>query len=315
MAEVFPLKPTVSRLITQQATQPTNMSIAGVARSLNTSTNMTIFDGFVREIEAFSSRRVKDMRELKLRDDKKMKGKAWELFCKEWLLTLPSKKYSDVWLLAETPPEVLQLLQLSKVDSGIDLVCRVNGASHNGRECGFSDQSGYIAVQCKYRGTGKSGIARSLAWSMFSSFVGLCALTGPWRFGLIMTNAPSLGRKAVPVKNRFRSLCLKTFQGTSRDQWLRIAGLTTEYRLGETEEVESDSEEDVVIEEKKPKTMPYGRANVSKPITLKPKPGSVTAINIMEKRNRSGQVLDRTSETVKTVEELREARLRMFNGK
>lgn len=307
MTEVFPLKPTVSRLITQQATQPANISIAGVARALNTSANMTIFDGLVRDIEVFSSRNVTDMRQLKLRDDKKTKGKAWELFCKEWLLTLPSRKYSDVWLLAETPLEVLQLLQLSKVDSGIDLVCRINSVPHNASGCGFNDRSCYIAVQCKYRGTGKTGIAKSLAWSMFSSFVGLCALTGPWQFGLIMTNAPGLGRKSVPVKNRFRSLCLGTFRRTSRDQWLRIAGLTTEYRLGEKDEEDSEDED---VDDKKLKVV--GPPINSKPIVLKPTPKSKQIKSLPIK---NGNVLDTSSQPAKTVEEMREARLKMFEGR
>lgn len=288
--ELFPLRSTISRLLTLQATQPTNVSISGVARSLNTSANMTIFDGLTREIEAFSSRGVTDMRQLRLRDDKKMKGKAWECFCKEWLLSLPSKRYSDVWLLAETPPEVLQLLQLGRVDSGIDLICRVNWRSHNGNTVGFSDQSGYIAVQCKYRGG-----TRSLAWSMFSSFVGLCALTGPWQFGLIMTNAPGLGRKSVQVKNRFQSLCLGTFRKTSREQWLRIAGLTTEYRLGEPEvDVEVDVDVEVEEEEIKPVLPP-------RLIILPP-----------TERSMGEHVLDRSIQPVKTMEEMREARLRIF---
>ena len=105
----FPLQSMISKLLTQQATQPTNVSISGVARSLNTSANMTLFDGLIREIDAYVSRGVTDMRQLKLRDDKKMKGKAWEYFCKEWLLSLPSKRYSDVWLLSETPPRSLTI--------------------------------------------------------------------------------------------------------------------------------------------------------------------------------------------------------------
>ena len=299
--ESFPLRPIVSRLLTLQASQPSNVSISGVARSLNTSANMTIFDGLVREIEAFSSRGVTDMRQLRLRDDKKMKGKAWECFCKEWLLSLPSRKYSDVWLLVETPPEVLQLLQLSKVDSGIDLVCRVNGRSHNGNTVGFSDQSSYVAVQCKYRGTGKNGVAKSLAWSMFSSFVGLCALTGPWQFGLIMTNAPGLGRKSVPVKNRFRSLCLGTFRKTSREQWMRMAGLTTEYRLGERDEDEDEDdekEEEDIDDKKEIKPASHPRLIILKP-TARP-------------MAKSGNVLDGSIQPVKTMEEMREARLKIF---
>lgn len=300
MMDPFPLQSTISHLLTQQASQPSNVSIAGVARSMNTSSNMTVFDGLVREIEAFSVRGVTDMRQLKLRDDKKMKGKAWEYFCKEWLLTLPSRRYSDVWLLAETPPEVLQLLQLTKIDSGIDLVCHVKGVPHNGNTIGFSDQSGYIAVQCKYRGVGKSGVAKSLAWSMFSSFVGLCALTGPWQFGLIMTNAPGLGRKSVPVKNRFRSLCLGTFRKTAREQWLRIAGLTAEYRLGENEE-----EDDVDIE---------GDDEVK--VNIKPIPPRLIVLNPTTKPiARSGHALETSIQPAKTIEEMREARLRMFDGK
>ena len=184
-----------------------------------------IFSKLVIAIESYNTQKVTDMRQLKLREDKKQKGNAWEAFCKAWLIA--NNKYKNVWLLQDLPEDIAKRLQLAKLDSGIDIIAEIVNVvpattvpTIGVEKCGFSEMSSFVPIQCKYR---KS--YRALAWNMFDSFVGLCALTGPWQQGLIMTNAPSIGRRTIPVKNRFRSLCASTFKATKRPEWCLIAGL------------------------------------------------------------------------------------------
>ena len=82
-----------------------------------------------------------------------------------------------------------------------------------------------------------------------------------------------------------------------------MAGLTTEYRLGEQEEDDEEGEEgeeEEKEEEEKEEVKPVSHPPL---IILKP-----TA----RPKVMSGNILDRSIQPAKTMEEMREARLKMF---
>ena len=216
-----------------------------------------MFRALVREIEAYRTRAVSSMRELRLRDDRGSHGRAWELFCRDWLKALtrqgPAREtvrvYEDVWLLSEAPDVVLTLCGLVRLDSGIDLVARLASPSrarlYDPGKHPAAPTSSLVAVQCKFRSPGKLGRAKRLPWKELSTFTGLCSISGPWARALIMTNAPGLGAR-VPrsratgeatdtrktlLADRYVTLAFGSFEATTLEHWARMTGLGPGTRL------------------------------------------------------------------------------------
>lgn len=169
--------------------------------------SLNIFDEYIREMELYFSRKVTNISEMKLRDNKKIKGDMWELFCRDWLLS--SDKYIEVWLLKDCP----HFPNITKQDNGIDLIAQT--------------KTGYCAIQCKYRS--KKG---RVDWKSLSTFIGLCERTGPWEKYIVMTNCSSVTRK-VPKSPKDYSICLKSFQGTTREHWMKMVGTYQEHKLSD----------------------------------------------------------------------------------
>lgn len=161
-----------------------------------------IFDRLLERFETYSSRAASSIYEIKRRENKKTKGDGWESFCKFYLSRV--MQYHRVWLWKEIPEEVRQYLKLkSKVDNGIDIVAQE------------TPQSGFIAVQCKYR----KKIIQTVTWTTLSTFVGLCAQTGPWVQHLVMTNCKGVSRKTgIERTAKDKTMAYGTFKGLTRAQ-------------------------------------------------------------------------------------------------
>lgn len=173
-----------------------------------------VFDQLCLWFESYFSRPVTSVADMKMRDSARERGRLWEEFCVAWLRS--DERYEAVWPLCEVPQEVRQALRLGTQDDGIDLVARLRTS---GPVC-----SPYVAIQCKYRSGGKK-----VTWRELSTFVGLCARTGPWCRHLVMTNGPGVSRKTQATPQD-KTLAHGTFASTSRDRWLKIAGSYTEHR-------------------------------------------------------------------------------------
>lgn len=181
------------------------------------------FDIFLEKLETFHGRQVSSIADLKARDNKKLKGDVWEFFCQRYLLA--SGKYGSVWLWNEVPDEVRTSLGLvSRIDNGIDII------ASNKRG------TGYIAVQCKYR----KKVNSTVSWTTLSTFVGLCAVTGPYDRHLVMTNCRGVSRK-VPRCAKDWSICYGTFKGMKREMWLKIGDNFIEHSFDSPEEFCSET--------------------------------------------------------------------------
>ena len=196
----------------------------------------SIFDRLLLKFESFSDRPVSSLGDLKRRDNKRLKGLAWERFCCFYLSRV--MEYQSVWLWSDIPDQVRAVLKLgSRVDNGIDIVaCR-------------GQNSGYVAVQCKYR----KKILQTVTWTTLATFVGLCAQTGPWEKQIVMTNCKGVSRKTgIPRTPKDQTIAYGTFKNLSRAQCTRIevGGVSQDRRLVETE----------TREEKKPLTQEELRA-------------------------------------------------------
>lgn len=177
--------------------------LTGTLRSiLSKGNDKNVFDLLLTEMNAYFNRPVTNCKEMKERDNMKLRGDVWEHFCREWLLARGD--YTYVWLWKDIPSEVREKCNLDfHRDNGIDLVAYNN--------------NGYTAVQCKFRK--KKG---NLEWQHLSTFIGLCSITGPWCHHIIMTNCVSVNR---PVQKgpKDKSICLQSFRSTAWDIWLKMS--------------------------------------------------------------------------------------------
>lgn len=161
-----------------------------------------IFDRLLARFETYSSRAAGSIYEIKRRDSKKAKGDGWESFCHFYLSRV--LQYHRVWMWKEIPEDVRQYLKLkSRVDNGIDIVAQETA------------NSGFIAVQCKYR----KRTDQTVTWTTLSTFVGLCAQTGPWVQHLVMTNCKGVSRKTgIERTPKDRTIAYGTFKNLTRAQ-------------------------------------------------------------------------------------------------
>ena len=150
--------------------------------------------------------------ELRKRENKMHKGRAFEEFSLEYLKA--TDKYQAVYAWKDIPDNLRETLGLkAKVDDGIDLIA----VTHEGR---------YHAIQCKYRK--KTG--STVPWTQLATFFGLCARTGPWEKHLVITNCRGITMKIQRTK-KDKSICYGTFKNLSRDVWMKMVGDYVEHRL------------------------------------------------------------------------------------
>jgi hypothetical protein len=258
--------------------------------------NANIFDGCVEAIEIEHGRPVTNLCDLKKREDKKKKGDLWEVFCRDWLEA--SDKYKNVWLFHDwvdycSEKQISSKGLKSKQDNGIDIIVEFT----NGK---------YAAVQCKYRKDMKK-----VTWNTLSTFIGLCERTGPWEQYIVMTNGRGVTRK-VPKSKKDKSICVGTFRGTSRTQWLKMAGLYDEKTASsqENKRTEERRTEDRGSEERR--TEDRGSEDGKQEVSVTTELG--TSIQTLMKKYAQPKKKD-TEKKIKgpSLDELREIRIRKFS--
>jgi hypothetical protein len=104
-------------------------------------------------------------------------------------------------------------------DYGIDLIGFKNGL--------------YSAIQCKFKAprppikvkNNKNQIKTiypSVNWKELATFNELCNATGPWNQRLTMTTAPYVRRLGGIKDQKDKSICIKSFQSISIDDWIKL---------------------------------------------------------------------------------------------
>ena len=209
-----------------------------------------LFDEFILECQKWYEMPAHSFSEMRMRDNKKVRGDIFEEFCVLYLkyanananANTSAKGYKNVWLLKDVPDAILDKLILKRRDMGIDIVVET------------SDEK-YVAVQCKYKKhTGcKLNI---LSWRALSTFYALCLRTGPWDKYIIMTNCVYTRHQGKKTPQDV-SYCLKTLQNITKDEWLRMCNVsgvkigTEKQDAIEEKVVEEQLEEAKVVEVKK----------------------------------------------------------------
>jgi predicted helicase len=163
-----------------------------------------LFDEFITECQKYYTSPAHSLHEIKKRDNKKIRGDIFEEFCILYLKHV--KNYTNVWLLKEVPDHVIEKLNMVKRDMGIDII-----VEHNDE---------YYAVQCKYK-TATTFKKNILSWTQLSTFYALCLRTGPWSKYIVMTNCVYTRHQGGKTEKDV-SMCLKTFQNITKDEWLRM---------------------------------------------------------------------------------------------
>jgi predicted helicase len=199
-----------------------------------------LFDEFIKECESFYTKPAHTLAELRVRNNKKIRGDLFEEFCVLYLKYV--KGYDTVWLLEEVPNDILYSLSMKRQDMGIDLV--------------VSRSDGFYAVQCKYKKKEKR--KTSVSWSALSTFYALCLRTGPWQKYIVMTTA-DYTRHQGPKTEKDVSICIGSLRGIKQDDWLKMC------------QMDKTSSEDIIIstrltdDEIRAKRLSYFTVQISPP--------------------------------------------------
>ena len=163
-----------------------------------------LFDAFLVECQKWYEQPAHTFTEMRVRDNKKVRGDVFEEFCVLYLKHV--RKFQNVWRLENVPDELLTKLSLKRPDVGIDIIAESGGK--------------YYAVQCKYK-KHVSMKKNVVTWKALSTFYALCMRTGPWEKYIVMTNCDycrHMGKKTV----KDVSICLKTLQSITKEQWIEM---------------------------------------------------------------------------------------------
>jgi Restriction endonuclease len=162
------------------------------------------FDAFIGECQKWYLAPARTLVELRTRENKKIRGDIFEMFC---VLYLKEVRGYEAWRLEDVPEDILEATRMKRKDMGIDLIVRKDGQ--------------FSAVQCKYKTP--TGRKTSITWKALSTFYALCMRTGPWDKYIVMTNCDYTRRVGEKTEKDI-SICLKTFQGISAEDWIRMCG-------------------------------------------------------------------------------------------
>jgi len=170
---------------------------------------LNLFDEFVLECQKWYSLPAHSLTEMRKRDNKKIRGDIFEEFCVLYLVNVLN--YEKVWRLPDVPEEILLKLNMKRRDMGIDIICENAGI--------------YTAVQCKYK-KHTSSRKHCVNWKELSTFYALCLRTQiPWAKYIVMTNCEyvtHMGKKT----EKDQSVCIGTFRSISKEEWVKMCGLT-----------------------------------------------------------------------------------------
>lgn len=200
-----------------------------------------LFDEFLIECQKWYEAPAHSFSEMRMRDNKKVRGDIFEEFCVLYLKFV--KKHKHVWLLKDVPDEILSKLNVARRDMGIDIIVET-----------IEDK--FIAVQCKYK-KHTSVKQNILSWKSLSTFYALCLRTGPWEKYIVITNCVYTRHQGKKTKQDI-SYCLKTLQNITKDEWLSMCK-TSGQKIGANEEVKEEVIEAIPPPKKKEEKKKTGK--------------------------------------------------------
>jgi hypothetical protein len=183
-----------------------------------------LFDEFVVECQRWYDQPAHTLTELRTRENKKIRGDIFEEFCVLYLLHVEG--FTNVWRLQDVPHNILVQLKMVRRDSSAasQALSTATGCADMGIDLVAQRGDAFMAVQCKYKkpNPGKRTI---LSWTALSTFFALCMRTGPWDKYIVMTNCDS-ARKQGEKTEKDLSICLKSFQRITKEEWIKMCART-----------------------------------------------------------------------------------------
>lgn len=167
------------------------------------------FDYFIGLCHAQYDKPVHTMIQMRDRQNKKLRGDLFELFCKEYLKNACWILFDEVWLWNEIPDNIRNYLGLNTRDEGIDLVA----VDTKGR---------YYAIQSKYRKIRPEKSKQFVSWKQLSTFYSLAYRVGKFYKHIVMTNLDGV-RHVTKKTNKDISICKKRFQKMTYWQWQKMS--------------------------------------------------------------------------------------------
>jgi hypothetical protein len=140
-----------------------------ITEAINKKTE-NILEYVMEQMKEYQESPAHNIQDFKKRS-KKETGDLFENFCVIYLQTLGYTCY----LLKDTPQDILDKLSMKRQDLGIDIIALKD--------------SGYHAVQCKFKSKDKNKKYTVLSWKQMSTFYALCSRTPGLSKYIIMTTA------------------------------------------------------------------------------------------------------------------------------
>lgn len=167
-----------------------------------------LFERFLEKCKLFYESPAHSIKEITDKLNTKKRGDILEHFA---VMYLEKVRGYEAWLLEDVPVNVLQKVQLTRRDMGIDIVARDIHGDH-------------YAVQVKYRKANKRKSKIVLGWKQLSTFLALASRTGPYKRHIVITNADYV-RHAGGKKPQDLSICIGSLRQIKREKWIAIAGI------------------------------------------------------------------------------------------
>lgn len=193
-------------------------------RSINRTINYTNgnrFDYFIEECNTRYNKPVGNLLDMRIRQDRKVRGDFFELFCQRYLQTIYKESFVSVWLWNEIPERIRTRLELNKQDQGIDIIA-------------VDTKNRYYAVQVKYRKYRPEKSKQFISWKELSTFYALAFRTGHFYKHIVMTNVDGV-RHVTKKNSKDISICKRTFQKMTFWSWKKFQQET----MTQQEDIES----------------------------------------------------------------------------
>ena len=200
------------------------MELQKVLHNIFLQSPQNLFDEFLIECQKWYSEPAHTLTEMRIRDNKKIRGDIFEKFCVLYLKFVMG--YKSVYLLEDVPETLLTTLSMKRKDMGIDIV--------------VYDGTNYMAVQCKYK-TKKDTKYTAVSWQNLSTFYALCMRTGPWSKYIVMTNCDYVRHQGQKTEKDM-SITLNTLRSITKDQWLNMCEISGS-PLAEIKDIQLSEEE------------------------------------------------------------------------
>lgn len=180
---------------------------AYIQEIMRNESNVNKFDQFIDKCALYYERPAHSIKEIKDKLNTKLKGDIFEHFAILYLKHC--QNFSEVYMLKDTPKDILDFLGLKTNDMGIDIICK-------------DDKDKYYAVQVKYRKPNKYKSKTILSWKQLSTFYALTARSGPFQKHIVFTNADYI-RHVGKRSEKDKSICIGTLRNINTSQWMKMA--------------------------------------------------------------------------------------------